>query len=129
MKNIFLLQLISLFAISVIFTANASVLDMSPTINFGIAGDTYFATDNDKGVGLYERPLTNTNVFKDRFATNNVLLHASAKGEDWRANVAVATFSGATSGRETIGFIQPEEINAALNIIEGLWIKGGVFSI
>jgi hypothetical protein len=105
-------------AISVAF--NASTANAETEVKFGIAGDTYFATDNDKGVQLNGRPLTNTNVFKDRFGTNNVLLHASGKGDGWRANAAIVTFGD---------FIQPQEANIGLNIIEGLWVTGGVYPL
>ena len=89
-------------------------------IELGIAGDTYFVTDNVQSLYLGERRFTNTNVYKYKFGTNNVLVTASAKSDDWKVNVAVATFGQS---------IQPEEANIGINIIEGLWIKGGVFAI
>jgi hypothetical protein len=116
-----MLRLKIMFVISVVLissTANAGDLALSPIINFGVAGDTYFVTDNDKRVGLERRPLSSANVFKDRFATNNVLVRASSNGSNWRANAAIST-----SGEG----LRPKEANLSVNLIEGLWITGGIF--
>jgi len=111
MKKFFLTILISFLAVT---SANTQT-----KIEVGIAGDFYYATDNDKSVKLEERPFTSANIFKDRFGTNNVVLNASVTNADWRTNLAVATFGD---------FILPEEINLGLRLFEKLWITGGLYA-
>ena len=101
--------------IGITVTANAQT-----KIEIGLAGDAYYATDNDKSVELdEERQFTNTNIYRDRFGINNTLLNATVTSDDWRANFAIGTFGD---------LIQPEEANIGLRLFEGLWITGGVFA-
>jgi hypothetical protein len=90
------------------------------SVEIGLAGDSYWATDNDKSVGLGERKLANTNVFKDRFGINNVLLDANVTSESWRAKFVLANF-----GEDVI---VPEEANIGLHICHGLWVTGGLYA-
>ena len=112
MQKIILFILLGVFAVI--------VADAETKIKLGIAGDTYFANDNDKISVFDKRKFTNTNIYKNSFGTNNVLVSASAKSDSWKANVAIATFGQ---------LIQPEEANIGLRLFEGLWITGGVFTI
>jgi hypothetical protein len=52
-------------------------------VEIGIAGDVYYATDNDKYTGLGMRQLANlpssANIYKDRISTNNVLFEAAVE--------------------------------------------------
>ena len=112
MKNFLTLIAFAVFSFS---TVNAKT-----TIKINAAGDTYYATDNDKSVGLDERQLANTNIFKDRFGTNNVLLNASATSDFWRANVAIATYGDP---------MMPEEANIGLKLFDNLWATGGLYAI
>ena len=123
MKKIFLFLLISIFAVSVICDANAQT-----KVEIGLAGDTYYATDNDQGRGLEERPLQNTNIFRNRFGTNNVLLHANASNKDWKTNFALITYSKDPRYGESTS-VDIEDANIALHLFEGLWITGGLFAI
>ena len=108
-----------------VFSFTVAKASSETTVEISIAGDTYYATDNEKGVGFHgeshsERKLSSSNIFKDRFGTNNVLLHAKAESHNWRTNVAIATFG------EGIEF---EEANVGLRLYEGLWVTGGMYAL
>ena len=114
MKNFFSLLLMSVLIINV---TNAQT-----QVELGIAGDAYYTTDNDEGRGMGYRPLTSTNVFKDRFGTNNVLLHALASNENWKANFSIIANGEGTN-------VLPEEANVGIRLVEGLWFTGGLFAV
>ena len=90
-----------------------------PQIVVGIAGDVYYATDNDASVVLDERQFATTNIYKDRIGFNTILLYASVTDEYWRTNVSLATYGEG---------IQPEDANVGLNLFKGLWIEGGLYA-
>ena len=92
-------------------------------VELNLAGDVYYATDNEKDVGLAPRTLSEicfTNPFKDRIGTNNVLLSAKTTDKLWRTNFAIAHFGD--------GSITPEEANIGLNLIQRLWLEGGYYA-
>jgi len=114
MNRFFLLVLMSVFAVSF---ANAQT-----KLEVNLAGDLYYATDNDEGRGLHPRPLQSSNIYKDRFGTNNVLLRSKVTNNDWKANFSVATFGQGSS-------IAIEDANIGLRITDYLWFTGGLFAV
>ncbi|MDR0927922.1 MAG: porin [Ignavibacteria bacterium] len=112
MKKLLLLVAFTLISIT---AANAAT-----DVKLNLSGDAYWTTDNAQ-VGMGERQLTATNLFKDRFGTNNVLLSAEATNEDWKA-----TFSLAHYGAETgIGL---NDACASLRLFDKLWLNAGYFA-
>jgi len=112
MKKLLLLLLANMFAIA--------VTNSQTTVKFGIAGDSYWATDNDASVGLNPRKLSNSNIYKDRFGINNVLLDASVLNDNWKAKLSLANF-----GTDKI---VPEDANISLKLFDNLWINGGLYA-
>jgi len=71
-------KLLSLLLLATItfYTTNANT-----NVELKLSGDFYYATDNNSGTGLADRPFTSTNLYKDRFSTNNVLFEIDVHSE------------------------------------------------
>jgi hypothetical protein len=112
MKKIISLIVMIMFA-SIFMFANAQT-----KVELGVAGDAYWATDNAK-VGMVQRQLATTNLYKDRFGVNNFLMEGSLDNEHFRAGFSFAHYGEGLSINDA---------NLAVNLCHGLWINGGYYA-
>jgi len=71
-------KLLSLLLFVVIAFSHANA---NTNVELKLSGDFYYATDNNSGTGLGVRPFASSNLYKDRFSTNNILFQAGATGD------------------------------------------------
>jgi len=58
-----------------------NIANANTNVELKLSGDFYYATDNHFENGLGERPFASSNLFKDRFGTNNLLFEVDAHGD------------------------------------------------
>jgi hypothetical protein len=83
MKKLTSSILMLIFAVSLAYASEHGSHGSHTKVEIGIAGDVYYATDNDQNTGLNMRKLSNlpssANIYKDRISTNNVLFEAEVE--------------------------------------------------